>query len=69
MKPCICAKGRMCGSLVHAFQPASPAVAEMFCPPLCVCAGKDEPGTLEEIFRLMGKPTEENMPGCTKLQL
>ena len=31
------------------------------------CAGKDEPGTLEEIFRLMGKPTEENMPGCTKL--
>lgn len=31
-------------------------------------AGKNEPDTLEEIFRLMGKPTEENMPGCTKLQ-
>lgn len=29
--------------------------------------GKDEPEQCEKIVKICGSPTEQNMPGCTKL--
>ena len=30
--------------------------------------GKDDTDQMEKIFQIMGRPTEETMPGCTSLQ-